>query len=215
MWIESESTLKVEQREFGPQLRAPPFVATRKNAILVPNYYAAKKKVSSSLSADRDPGQFSDSGRGRMPEQLQSVTADRDESIDDEINSSLIHNKRDENKKDTVVKVILNEGITRELKTTNVTETDMEENNEELSLAKEFEAATLQGLGKKSTKNPSSRATLSYSPKIKKACDTQVARTLHTDSTRSAPTWKRKERSNTGDKVETSKSLGNKKNQQI
>ena len=60
----------------------------------------------------------------------------------------------------------------RELMTRNVTEANMEANNEELSLAKEFRAATLQGLGKKSAKNPSSCATLSYSPKLKKACDT-------------------------------------------
>ena len=66
LWIESKGTLKVEQREFGPQLRAPPFVATRKNAILVPGYYVAKKKVSSSLLANRDHGKFSDLGRGRM-----------------------------------------------------------------------------------------------------------------------------------------------------
>ena len=59
-----------------------------------------------------------------------------------------------------------------ELKTPNVTKSDMGTNNEELSLAKEFGATTLQGLGKKSAKSPSSCATLSYSPKLKKSHDT-------------------------------------------
>ena len=154
-------------------MRVPPFVATRKNAILVLGYYAEKKKVNSSSLVDCDLGQFSNLGQRRTLKQSQSVTADRDESIDDETNSSLIRNKRDENRKeDTTVKVRMNEGIMRELMTRNVTEANMEANNEELSLAKEFGAATLQGLGKKSAKNPSSHAILSYSPKLKKACDT-------------------------------------------
>ena len=62
----------------------------------------------------------------------------------------------------------MNEKITREVKTPNVIESDVEVNNEELSLAKEFGAVTLQGLGKKSAKNPSSRVTSSYSLKLKK-----------------------------------------------
>ena len=112
LWIESEGILKVEQRGFGPQLRVPPFVATRKNAILVLGYYAEKKKVNSSSLVDCDLGQFSNLGQSRTSKQSQSVTADRDESIDDETNSSLIRNKRDENRKeDTTVKVRMNEGI--------------------------------------------------------------------------------------------------------
>ena len=39
----------------------------------------------------------------------------------------------------------MNEKITREVKTPNVIESDVEVNNEELSLAKEFGAVTLQG----------------------------------------------------------------------
>ena len=67
-----------------------------------------------------------------------------------------------------LIKVRMNEKITREVKTPNVIESDVEVNNEELSLAKEFGAVTLQGLGKKSAKNPSSRVTSSYSLKLKK-----------------------------------------------
>ena len=43
-WIDNEGTLTPEQREFGPYLRAPPFVAARRSAILVPRFYAEKKK---------------------------------------------------------------------------------------------------------------------------------------------------------------------------
>ena len=46
LWIDSEGTLKPKQREFGPHLRAQPFVATRCNVILVPGFYAEKKKAS-------------------------------------------------------------------------------------------------------------------------------------------------------------------------
>ena len=68
LWIDSEGTLKVEQREFGPQLRAPPFIAVRKNTILVLGYYAAKKKGISGSSADHAFGLNSGSGRERMAE---------------------------------------------------------------------------------------------------------------------------------------------------
>nr|POE74251.1 hypothetical protein CFP56_44610 [Quercus suber] len=104
-----------------------------------------------------------------MPEQSQSVTEDRDESIE---------NRKD----DTALKVRINEGITVEL-------TVLEANIEELCLAKEFGAATLQRSGKKSTKNTSSRATLSNPPQLKKSRDTQVARARRTDSIRIAPPW--------------------------
>ena len=81
-------------------MRVPPFVATRKNAILVLGYYAEKKKVNSSSLVDCDLGQFSNLGQRRTSKQSQSVTADRDESIDDEITSLLIRNKGVKNKKD-------------------------------------------------------------------------------------------------------------------
>lgn len=44
LWIESEGTLRVDQKAFGPYLRAPPFVTTRKNVIQVPGYYVEKKE---------------------------------------------------------------------------------------------------------------------------------------------------------------------------
>lgn len=44
LWIESEGTLRVDQKAFSPYLRAPPFVTTRKNVIQVPGYYVEKKE---------------------------------------------------------------------------------------------------------------------------------------------------------------------------
>ena len=43
-WIESEGTLKADQREFGPELRAQPFVASKKSVVSVPRYYATRRK---------------------------------------------------------------------------------------------------------------------------------------------------------------------------
>ncbi|KAL0016646.1 hypothetical protein SO802_003715 [Lithocarpus litseifolius] len=43
-WIESEGTLKADQREFGPGLRAQPFVVSKKNVVSVPGYYSTRKK---------------------------------------------------------------------------------------------------------------------------------------------------------------------------
>ena len=43
-WIESEGTLKADQREFGPELRAQPFVASKKSVVSVPGYYATRRK---------------------------------------------------------------------------------------------------------------------------------------------------------------------------
>ena len=49
MWIESEGTLMLEERQFGLGLRAPTFIITRKAGLTVPGYYEARKKnVSSS-----------------------------------------------------------------------------------------------------------------------------------------------------------------------
>ena len=44
LWIESKGTLRIDQREFGPQLRAPPFIPLKRTVIKVPGYYAEKKK---------------------------------------------------------------------------------------------------------------------------------------------------------------------------
>ena len=57
LWIESEGTLKTEQRAFGPHLRASPFVATRKSAIQVPGYYAEKKKTKTNIPAEQSSGE--------------------------------------------------------------------------------------------------------------------------------------------------------------
>nr|POE82782.1 hypothetical protein CFP56_19694 [Quercus suber] len=136
----------------------------------------------------------------------------REESIDVEINSSLLRNKGDKIiKDDTVVQVRMNEEFTRAVKSPNVTEANVEANIEELSLAKEFGAATIQGLGKKSSKNPSSRATLNHSSKLKHARDSQDARAIYTVPTQAAFTWKRRERRNTSDKTETIRSVGKKR----
>ena len=43
-WIDNEGTLTLEQREFGPYLRAPPFVATRRSAILVPGSMPRRRR---------------------------------------------------------------------------------------------------------------------------------------------------------------------------
>ena len=57
LWIESEGTIQTDQRAFGPHLRASPFVATRKNVIQVPGYYAEKKKAMAYIPAERNSGQ--------------------------------------------------------------------------------------------------------------------------------------------------------------
>ena len=54
LWIDSEGTLTPKQREFGPYLRAPLFIAARKSSIVVPRFYAAKKMVSSGVSEGGD-----------------------------------------------------------------------------------------------------------------------------------------------------------------
>ena len=45
IWIESEGTLWAKDRQFGPSLRAPAFVPSRKNVITVLGFYTEKKKV--------------------------------------------------------------------------------------------------------------------------------------------------------------------------
>lgn len=50
LWIESEGTLQIEQREFGSYLRAAPFSVSRKNVINVPRYYTTRKKVNTDTS---------------------------------------------------------------------------------------------------------------------------------------------------------------------
>ena len=54
MWIEIEGTLLPDQRQFGPSIRAPTFISSRKNVIIVPGFYSSKKTRTSSNSMDCD-----------------------------------------------------------------------------------------------------------------------------------------------------------------
>nr|POE74860.1 hypothetical protein CFP56_22060 [Quercus suber] len=49
-------------------MRAPPFVAARRSTILVPGFYAEKKKKFSGTPGDIDSGRSSDSGDGIIRE---------------------------------------------------------------------------------------------------------------------------------------------------
>ena len=144
MWIDSEGTLTPEQREFGPHLRAPLFVATRKISIVVPGFYAAKKKLSSGVSDGRDSGRNSGSSRGRTSEQSQEVTESSEESIDVKNNTSLKRNDVDGViREDMAVKNTPNGTIIEEFKAPSVTESLLESNNEEICLAKLFRVAKI------------------------------------------------------------------------
>ena len=129
MWIDSEGTLKPEQHEFGPYLRAPPFVAARRNAIMVPRFYAEKKKMSSGTLKESNSSRNSISGRERTPEQPQEVTVSTNDSIEVEEIMSL---KRNEGegiiREDTSVQNRVNEGIIGELNTSKETEIKVELN---------------------------------------------------------------------------------------
>ncbi|KAK9992435.1 hypothetical protein SO802_027420 [Lithocarpus litseifolius] len=72
LWIDSEGTLTLEQREFGPNLRAPPFVAARKSVIKVPRFYPTKKKMSLGTSVHCVPCRKDGSGKGKAPAPKQS-----------------------------------------------------------------------------------------------------------------------------------------------
>ena len=215
MWIESEGTLKLEQREFEPQLRAPPFIAARKNTIMVPGYYAAKKKEGLGASTDHGFGWSSVSGRGKLLKQSQGVTVSTANSIDGDNISSLMRNKMNGNRKeDSGLKAKVNEEImeesnklnesvsdleiTVELNKNNVTVFDVEANDEEVCLAKEFGAAKPLGSGKSATKNPTSR-------------DSLQASSLHSDPIRVAFTWACRERKIRGNTAETKQPLGKKR----
>jgi len=50
LWIKSEGTLKIEDRQFGLGLRAPAFVMSRKLGLTVQGYYKVRKKTASSSS---------------------------------------------------------------------------------------------------------------------------------------------------------------------
>ena len=46
-WIDSEGTLKLEDRQFGLRLRSPAFVLARKMGMIVSGYYTSRKKSES------------------------------------------------------------------------------------------------------------------------------------------------------------------------
>ena len=86
LWIESEGTLRVDQREFGPNLRAPPFIASKRNVITVLGYYAARKNASSKTTmVGPSSGQ---SHRQRSPTEPKHPQAETESNVNT-INSPL------------------------------------------------------------------------------------------------------------------------------
>ena len=65
LWIDNENTLTPEQHEFGPNLKAPPFVAARKSVIKVLRFYAVKKKMCSGTPIHREPCRKDGFGKGK------------------------------------------------------------------------------------------------------------------------------------------------------
>ena len=98
-----------------------------------------------------------------------------------------------------------------ELNKNKVIVSDVEANNEEVCLAKEFAATKLLGSGKSATKNPTSRDNLSHLSQLKKSHDSLQASSLHSNPIRVASTWTRKESKIKGNMVETKQPLGKKK----
>ena len=43
LWVESEGSLLAESKQFGPWLKAAPFVSNRKYVVKVPGFFARKK----------------------------------------------------------------------------------------------------------------------------------------------------------------------------
>nr|POF15877.1 hypothetical protein CFP56_17117 [Quercus suber] len=199
----SEGTLKLEQREFGPYLTAQPFVAARHNAIIVPRFYAKKKKVSSGTPEESNSGQNSVSGSRCATEQPHDVTvSNNDRSNNDGIEADeIVSLKRNERggimREDTTDQNRVNEEIIGELNTPKETEIEEVVCNEELSLAKEFGAAKLLGSGRKANKtpnphdisNPSARDNLSGTPSLKLSRDTDGNRVHKQKASRSTRTW--------------------------
>ena len=194
LWIDSEGTLTPEQREFGPFLRAPPFVAARRSAILVPGFYAEKKKRSSGTPEDSDSGRTSVSGGENVPEQPHGVTASINVSLEDEeVIGSLRSNEGDGiNMGDTVNQEGIKEKIIEDLKTPKETEFADEGNKEELSLAQEFGAASMLGTGRSLARSPnacenlSARDNLSVNPTLKQSRAAQEVRIHNTPNSRAA-----------------------------
>ena len=212
LWIDSEGTLTPEQHEFGPHLKAPLFVATRKISIVVPGFYVAKKKVSSSVLDGGDSSRNSGFGRGRTPKQSQEVTDSSEASIDVENNTSLKRNDVDGViREDTAIKNTPNGTITEDFKAPSVTESLLESNNEEICLAKLFGVAKIVGLGLTASKNAKACDKLSGKTQLNKSRVTIEVRAKKKSATLAIPTWTRRERNQHKDKTTNNFQLHGKK----
>ena len=92
-----------------------------------------------------------------------------------------------------------------------MTVSNVEANDEEVCLAKEFGAAKILGLGKSTTKNSTSRDNLNHLSQLKKSHDSLQASSLHSDPICVASTWTRREGKIRGNIAETKQPLGKKK----
>ena len=52
LWIESEGTLQNEAQQFGPWIKAAPFVSTRRHTIKVPGFFASRKAGASTSTSN-------------------------------------------------------------------------------------------------------------------------------------------------------------------
>ena len=55
LWLESKGCLTADQKQYGPTLRASPFVSSRKAVVSVPGFFKSKQCLSSKPT-DRDTG---------------------------------------------------------------------------------------------------------------------------------------------------------------
>ena len=51
LWIESERSLSIESQQFGPWIKATPFMPTQRNMIKVPGFFASKKSGASTTNS--------------------------------------------------------------------------------------------------------------------------------------------------------------------
>ena len=211
-WIDSEGTLTPEQREFGPHLRAPSFVVARKSSIVVPGFYAAKKRGSSGVSEGGESGRNPVSGGGRTPELSKEVTDSNEESINVEHNSSLNRNVGVEFiGEDTVDNGTPNGTITDEIKLPSETETLLEANNDEICLAQLFGSAKIVGSVLTASKNPIVRDKVIGKTQLNKPRALNEDRAEKKQAQRATPTWTHRERLLHRDKAAKSFQLHGKK----
>ena len=57
MWVDSEGSLKPEDQQFGTWLRAPPFVAFRKNVVSIPGFFMKKRTENTAQNTTTPPPQ--------------------------------------------------------------------------------------------------------------------------------------------------------------